>query len=290
MNSRLALGTVQFGLEYGVANHSGKIHFDEAQKILERATAIGIRVLDTAIAYGESERVLGQVGVADWCIVTKLPEMPASCPDVNAWVEQHVQESLHRLGVPQLYAVLLHRPSQLLEARGDELFAALERLKLQGYAQKIGISIYDPQELDALFANMHFDLVQAPLNIFDRRLLTSGWAQRLKGMGTELHVRSVFLQGLLLMSAEQRPQKFARWQPLWLEWERWLSANSLTPLEACLRYVLGIDEVDNIVVGVDSIAHLNEIHAAGAGSMPSVPVWQHVVDPVLVNPALWSKL
>lgn len=290
MNSRLALGTVQFGLDYGIANHSGRVHPDEAGRILTEAGQAGISMLDTAIAYGDSERTLGQIGVADWRIVTKLPEMPDTCPDVAEWVENRVKGSLDRLGVQQLHAVLLHRPAQLLEARGPQLFAALERLKVLGYTKKIGISIYDPNELDSLFSKMHFDLVQAPLNILDRRLVTSGWARRLKHIGAELHVRSTFLQGLLLMSSEKRPQKFSRWQSLWLEWDRWLSETGLSPLEACLRFALSIEEVDNVVVGVDSVVQFREIHVAANGVLPGLPAWPQAIDPVLLNPALWSKL
>jgi hypothetical protein len=173
--------------------------------------------------------------------------MPDTCPDVAEWVESQVKGSLDRLGIKPLYAVLLHRPAQLLEARGPQLFAALERLKVLGYTKKIGISIYDPSELDSLFSKMHFDLVQAPLNILDRRLVDSGWARRLKHIGTELHVRSTFLQGLLLMSSEKRPQKFSRWQSLWLEWDRWLSETGLSPLEACLRFALNIEALNSSV-------------------------------------------
>lgn len=290
MNNRLALGTVQFGLEYGVANNAGRVNLDEAGKILAEAAHAGINMLDTAVAYGDSEATLGKIGVADWRIVTKLPEMPDTCTDVAAWVEAQVRGSLDRLSIQQLHAVLLHRPAQLLEARGSQLFAALERLKILGYTKKIGISIYDASELDGLFREMHFDLVQAPLNILDRRLVTSGWAQRLKRSGTELHVRSAFLQGLLLMPADKRPQKFNRWQSLWSEWERWLHETGLSPVEACLRYAMSVEEVDNVVVGVDSAAQLHEIHAAAIGGLSGLPDWPQTIDPVLLNPALWSRL
>lgn len=290
MNNRLALGTVQFGLEYGVANNAGRVNLDEAGKILAEAAHAGINMLDTAIAYGDSESTLGKIGVAGWHIVTKLPEMPDTCTNVAEWVEAQIRESLNRLGVQQLHAVLLHRPAQLLEARGPQLFAALERLKILGYTKKIGISIYDPSELDSLFRDMHFDLVQTPLNILDRRLVTSGWAQRLRSSGTELHVRSAFLQGLLLMPAANRPPKFNRWQSLWSEWERWLNETGLSPVEACLRYVMSVEEVDNVVVGVDSAAQLHEIHAAAIGVLPGLPDWPQTIDPVLLNPALWSRL
>ncbi|MCI2807805.1 aldo/keto reductase [Eoetvoesiella caeni] len=290
MNSRLALGTVQFGLAYGVANRAGKVGFSEAQAILREARSSGINTLDTAIAYGDSETLLGEIGSADWQIITKLPEVPDACIDVTGWVHEQIEGSLLRLGSRQLYAVLLHRPGQLLEEKGKELFSALQALKVRGYTKKIGISIYSPEDLDELLKTMDFDLVQAPLNILDQRIIKSGWSRRLRLRGVELHVRSAFLQGLLLMPPDQRPWKFARWQSLWDEWERWLTATELSPLQASLRYVLNITEVDKVVVGVDSVSQFREILAASVGQLPSLPEWPHPIDGALINPASWNQL
>lgn len=291
MNDRLALGTVQFGLEYGIANESGRVSLNEANNILTEAASHGIGLLDTAISYGDSEHVLGQVGVADYKIVSKLPALPDECTDIAGWVDAQVAGSLARIGVDSLYAVLLHRPDQLFDTRGKQLLKALEHLKVQGRTQKIGISIYDPDELNCLFDGMHFDLVQAPLNILDRRLIDSGWAQRLKRLGVELHARSIFLQGLLLMPASRRPAKFRRWQDLWSEWERWLNEVGLTPIQACLRYALSVEEVDKVVVGVDSVGQLREILvAAAANSLTSVPNWPQNIDIDLLNPSRWNQL
>ena len=287
---KLALGTVQFGLNYGIANHVGQVSQAEAGRILTLAAAHGIDMLDTAIAYGDSEQALGQLGVADWQIVTKLPSLPDDCKDVAAWVETQISGSLDRLGVERLHGVLLHRPDQLFGPQGAQLLSALKQLKEQGMARKIGVSIYAPDELERLFNAMDFDLVQAPLNILDRRLTDSGWAQRLKGLGAELHTRSVFLQGLLVMPASRRPAKFARWAALWSEWERWLAETGLTPLQACLNYALVIPEVDKLVIGVDSADHLHEILTAIDRPLHGLPEWPSALDPDLLNPARWSQL
>ena len=291
MNDRLALGTVQFGLKYGIANESGRVSLNEANNILTEAASHGIGLLDTAISYGDSEHVLGQVGVADYKIVSKLPALPDECTDIAGWVDAQVTSSIARIGVNSLYAVLLHRPDQLFDARGKQLQKALEHLKAQGLTQKIGISIYTPDELPRLTDEMHFDLVQAPLNILDRRLIDSGWAQRLKRLGIELHARSVFLQGLLLLPDSRRPAKFRRWQGIWSEWERWLNEVGLTPLQACLRYTLSVEEVEKVVVGVDSVDQLLEILvAAAAGSLTSLPNWPQNIDIDLLNPSRWDQL
>lgn len=290
MSARVALGSVQFGLAYGIANSDGLVSQIEAAGILAEASARGIDTVDTAIAYGESEQVLGNVGMAGWQVVSKLPAMPADCPDVGAWVEAQVAGSLQRLRVNHLYGLLLHRPEQLLEARGDRLQAALRGLQARGVVHKIGVSVYEPAELDRLVPYMPFGLVQVPFNLLDTRMVTSGWLARLQQSGCEVHARSIFLQGLLLMPASARPEKFRRWQTLWAAWDTWLASSGLTPLQACLRYALAQPGIDKLVLGVNSVAQLREILAAATGSLPALPATLSSDDPVLLNPALWSQL
>lgn len=287
---KIALGTVQFGLDYGIANQAGRVYLEDVKNILQQAKSHRVDTLDTAIAYGDSENALGQSDVGGWKIVTKLSALPEGCVDVAGWVETQIEGSLSRLGINQLHGVLLHRPEQLLGPDGKTLFNALQRLKAQGTTRKIGVSIYGFEELDRLTGEMDFDLVQAPLNILDRRLVESGWAKRLKERGVEVHARSAFLQGLLLMAPDQRPTKFARWQPLWAEWERWLGDTGLTPLQACLAYALGVADVDKVVVGVDSAKQLKEILESSHSTLPNLPNWLSPIDAALINPSQWNQL
>lgn len=287
---KLALGTVQFGVAYGIANTSGRISLDCAAQVLKLARRSGIDTLDTAIAYGDSESVLGSSGVSNWKIVSKLPAFPESCACIRAWVDDQVEGSLQRLGIHRIYGLLLHRPSQLLGRQGRELYQAIEQLKTGGLVEKIGISVYGPEELAQLFDLFKFDLVQAPLNILDRNLVESGWASKLKQAGIELHTRSAFLQGLLLMPANERPLAFHRWSNIWTEWDRWLATEDLTPLQACLRYVNSISDVDRLVVGVDATEHLQQILSAMQGELQSLPRFEKLLDQRLINPASWNQL
>jgi len=287
---KLALGTVQFGMDYGVANVSGRVTAHEASAILHRGQECGIDTLDTAIAYGSSEAVLGQLGVEGWKIISKLPAVPDGCQDVAQWVHDQVQQSLERLGVKQLHGVLLHRPAQLLEHVGLTLYDALQHIKNQGITQKIGVSVYGPDELDALFDIYTLDLVQAPLNILDRALMESGWASRLHVAGVEVHARSVFLQGLLLLPPSERPRKFNRWGDVWRVWDGWLEQEGLTPVEACLRYFADLPQIDRVVVGVDTATQLNQIIEAADGRLVTLPGFQTLQDTRLINPASWNQL
>jgi aryl-alcohol dehydrogenase-like predicted oxidoreductase len=184
--------------------------------------------------------------------------------------------------------LLLHQPSQLLERNGERLAAALEAIKASGKTRKIGVSIYNPAQLGELLPRLKCDLVQAPLNIMNRCLIETGWCARLKEAGIEVHARSVFLQGLLLMT--KRPNKFNRWNAIWEEWDFWLQQTGLTPLEACLRYALSCDGIDRFVVGVDSAGQLREILAASVGDAPSAPPWRSPVPAGLIDPSCWENL
>ena len=288
--NKLAVGTVQFGLPYGIANSSGQVSDKEVKKILELAENSAITTLDTAIAYGESEAVLGRQNLSSFSVITKLPEVPESEKDVAAWANQQLKGSLDRLHLSSLDSLLLHRPAQLVEPRGDTLYRQLQELKHQGLVQRIGISIYSPEELDSLCKKFQFDVVQAPFNILDNRLAETGWLKRLKNMGTSLHVRSVFMQGLLLMDRQQRPEKFARWSDTWERWEKWLQETGQPPLQACLRHVLSIPEIEKVVVGVDSAAQLNQIIKASEGFAIPPPDNLTVQDKSLLNPSCWNSL
>lgn len=285
---KLALGTAQFGLDYGVSNKSGQVVNSEVREILKLASRMGVATLDTAAAYGNSEAVLGEVGVDRFDVVTKLPPMPVGVGDPAQWVEKSVEMSMRALGVNHLAGVLFHRPLQLLDERGKEAFASLVALKECGLISKVGVSVYGPSDLDAVIPSFPVDLIQAPFNVLDRRLASSGWLKRLKSDGIEVHARSIFLQGLLVMPAEKRPGYFDSWQAVFSRYDHWVTDLGITPLEACIRYVAGISEIDQAVVGVESTAQLCEVTAALRGETITAPAELEVIDEALINPAKWD--
>ena len=290
MNSchRLALGAVQFGMLYGVANQSGQVERDDVAKILNEAYGAGINTLDTAIAYGESEQRLGEAGLANWNVITKLPAMPGSVSNVRSWVNESVSSSFKRLGVSKVRGLLLHHSHQLFGPQGQALSHALKELKEQGVVEKIGVSIYAPEELDEIWPRFTPDLVQSPFNIFDRRLAESGWLKRLQDSGTEVHVRSVFLQGLLLMERRARPNKFNRWDAVWDRWHNWLEEQGITPLQACLGFVKAQPEINRVIVGVDSLKQLQDIITSFEGPTIDPPMVLMSEDMDLINPSRWE--
>lgn len=288
---KLALGTVQFGLPYGIANQGGRVDDSAAAAILDYARQSGIDTIDTAIGYGISEAVLGRIGLDGLRVITKLPPVPADAPDVTEWVVERIGASLERLRIERLGGVLLHQSSQLLGPQGAQLAAALQSLKDRGLVEKIGISIYAPDDLSRLLEVCQIDLLQAPLNLIDRRLATSGWLERLGLAGVEVHVRSVFLQGLLLMPSVDRPARFARWDKLWRKWDHWLAQQPEDDgAAACIGFANSFRHIDRLVVGVDSLKQLEALVAAVdrtlSDDFPNIAC----SDEELINPALWDKL
>ena len=283
----LALGTVQFGLPYGIANETGQISQKEAISILECAWQEGVDTLDTAVTYGESEERLGNIGIKQWDVISKLPAVPEDCKDISGWVYNQVTESTERLGIIKLRGLLLHHPHQLLESGGNEIYTALTKLIEQNIVEKIGLSIYDPVELSPILSRYEFGIVQAPFNIVDRRLYTSGWLEKLTKSDIEVHVRSIFLQGLLLMNKQQRRVTFSRWNPLWKDYDNWLHEKNISPMEACLSFVNSFSEINRIVVGVDSLKQFQGIIKAHTATVFDYPSSLSCEDPNLITPSRW---
>ena len=222
--------------------------------------------------------------------MTKLPAVPNGCVDVSRLVQEQVAASLNRLGMASVYGLLLHRPQQLLGSDGKVLYQSLQELKKTGKVQKIGISIYAPIELDVLIPQYRFDLIQAPFSLLDRRLYHSGWLRRLKQEEVEIHTRSAFLQGLLLMPQAAMPQKFQPWAALWDKWHNWLAVCNTSAVQACLAFPLSFSEIDRVVVGADSVSQLEQAITATKNVMPIDFPDLHCDTENLINPACWCDL
>jgi aryl-alcohol dehydrogenase-like predicted oxidoreductase len=287
MPSRLALGTVQFGMSYGVTNTSGQVEAEEIARILDLGRAAGMDTLDTAIAYGDSEQRLGDAGVQGWRVVTKLGAPPPDTGSLADWLQAAVGASLAKLKLDRLAGLLVHRSAALLGRRGQQLLEALQTLKRDGVVEKIGVSIYDPEELAVLDDALALDLVQAPYNVLDRRIVTSGWHARLKAHGVEVHTRSAYLQGLLLLEAEALPPVFEQWRPLWREWNAWLAHQQYTAVQACLGFVCAQPGIDRVVIGVENERQLHDAIRASATVLDNLPDGFACSDLELINPARW---
>lgn len=295
--TRLALGTVQFGLAYGVTNPSGQVPVEESGRILAHAATQGISLLDTAAAYGQSETVLAELLAPghSFRVVTKtLPLAGRPVADGLATLNEALDRSLRLLAADKpLYGLMVHHAGDLLSTLGSELFARLEALQRDGKVEKIGVSVYAAEELEALLDRYPLDLVQLPHNILDQRLRQSGWLARLSERNVEIHVRSAFLQGLLLQSPDHLPSHLsALSQPLRRVGER-ADKLGVTPMTLALAYLRQQTQIAEVVVGVLNAAQLDEIARAWelAAELPAGCADDlGINDPDLLNPARWPHL
>jgi aryl-alcohol dehydrogenase-like predicted oxidoreductase len=291
--ARLALGTVQFGLPYGVANTQGQVSYDQAEAMLGAMRTVGIDTIDTAIAYGEAETVLGRIGVSGFRLISKLPALREPALAVDDWVVAQIEASLERLHVPRLGGLMLHAPDDLLGPHGSDLARGLQRARDAGLVERIGLSVYSPEQLAALVDRLPMEILQIPLNIFDRRFVETGWLDRLVADNVEVHARSIFLQGLLLISSDRIPSKFAPFRSLIDGWHSWLaddSAAGMSTVQACLAHVASYAGISRLVVGADSLAQLQDIIEAASTAPLRAP--ESLASPAtpLINPAQWNTL
>jgi aryl-alcohol dehydrogenase-like predicted oxidoreductase len=286
---RLVLGTVQVGLDYGVANRRGRVPLDEARAILRLARENGMDCLDTAAAYGESEDTLGLLGVEQWKVITKLRGLP-EVTDVAAWVREEVYESLRRLRLKSVYAVLVHRVDQLLGSNGDLIFSTLKTMQEEGTIGHVGISIYGPEDLDSLMPKFRFEIVQTPFNLLDRRIASSGWLDRCSERGILVHGRSTFLQGALVMPPAERAMRFPHWRNLWDRYEHWLAESGHDPVKACLGFALSEKRLDGVVVGVDAFSQFAELIQAVKTLVGNEYPDFSTTDIDLINPVRWKNV
>jgi len=277
--ARLGLGTVQFGQAYGVSNAGGQVPVSEAASILARAANAGMCVLDTAANYGEAEQVLAALDTRPFRIITKTISLSHSLEAVIARARQSA-ETL------QADTLLVHAAADLKGPDGDTYWKALLNLREAGQFRKIGISAYVADDPAALAARFRPDVVQLPFSLLDQRLLANGSLARLKDLGVEIHARSLFLQGLLLM--ETPPPKLQDAAAHLSRLRATLKAAGTTPLAAALGFVLSRPEIAVGLVGVTRKLELEEILKGAQSPLPALD-WASLAlsDERILTPSLW---
>ncbi len=279
---KLALGTVQFGLDYGITNQQGQVDLVEVKRILEYAQSIGIQTLDTATAYGTSEQALGQCQLNGFSLISKIGTLSSGlCP------QQEVEQSLNRLGISQLYALLLHEQADTQHAHAAQFFKQLEQLKAQGLVKKIGVSFYSEDVAYHAINSYPLDIIQIPANHLHHGFSQQGVLALAQRKQIEVHARSLFLQGLLI--AKTRPV-FAQHADL-MQFDKVAKQLKLTQLELALSYLFKQPAISKAVVGCVSLAQLQEIVQAYQKVQqiyPSLNIENlSSNDTQLINPTLW---
>ncbi len=287
--NKIVIGTANFGMDYGIGNNQKKLLDSDIFEIINAAKKIGVNTIDTAISYGNSLNRLGKFGVDNFKIITKFPKIPESKKKQTKWFKEQIEKTLKQLDVNNLEAILLHYPKDILEEKNSELIDFLLNLKNKGVINKIGVSIYEKNEIEEILKIFKPEIIQCPINIFDNRLLEKNYLENISKEGIEIHIRSIFLQGLLLLKREKIPQEFLKFKNLFEEWHNWLKITKLNPLEACIRYTNSLEIVDKIVVGIDSAYHLKQIMKyMKKPKLTKRPNWQNSISRELIDPRLWK--
>tara|TARA_B100000242_G_scaffold291202_1_gene264074 strand:+ start:6151 stop:7017 length:867 start_codon:yes stop_codon:yes gene_type:complete len=286
--TKLALGTVQFGLQYGAVSRSPPMDLKTVLKILEVARIGGVSMLDTAPSYGISEHLIGQAKAEDFDVVTKVSDLLFADDDdcCALKVRKQLQGSLDRLKRSSIYGLLVHSTNELNGENGEKIWAELESMKSEGLVKRIGASIYQAEDLNEM-ALRTIDIVQLPVNVLDARLSRSGVLSELKSKGIEIHARSIFLQGLLIADKGKVPNIFEPWRQRLEAFWLWCNEQQVSPMQACIHHVLNMEEIDKVIVGVDSTEQLIELLAASKRYINSFPMELQLEDPALLDPRRW---
>jgi len=286
LSEKICLGTAQFGLDYGINNTRGKIPKNEVFKILGYALQNGIVFIDTAYAYGDSEKVLGEFikenpNGKTLKIISKIPNVEN--------IDKVIEETFANLKVDKLYGYLVHNFNFFLE--NPPIYDILLKLKYAGKVEKIGFSLYYPEEYYKI-KDLEIDILQIPYSIFDQRFCNL--FEEFKEKKIEVHARSVFLQGLIFKKPEELKGKFSKLKDKLL-YINFLSKELDIPLNAIfLNFVLMNESVDKVVIGVDSLENLKENIYSLKFHKDVIKVCSKIVnleetDEEIIIPIKWSK-
>jgi len=294
MSNKIGLGTVQFGVNYGISNTGGQTPLIEVRKILETAIVNNIQILDTSIAYGNSQKVLGEAiqNHDDFKIVTKIPSFQQdkfSKQDALSFLDQF-QRALEEMNTQTIYGLLFHHSDDLKKPGAEYLVEAMLKLKERGLIQKMGLSTYQAEVLQECRRFFPYNLVQVPLNIFDQRMHQKGILKALKEMDVEIHTRSTFLQGLLLMNPDSLPEPVQHAKPNLEHFHELLTENKLSAIQAAYHFVASIPEVDHIIMGVNTNEQLLEnieLQSQGIADMTAFYTCG-TEEANIINPSLWK--
>ena len=257
--SQMSLGTVQLGLDYGIANEDGKPSLERSHEVLRTALEGGVTALDTAASYGSSEKVLGSFLAAhgdkeNIFITTKFGLNMAGAPkaDARAAIRRSLENSLQNLGIDRVDCYMMHRAEDFDE-QGEAIAETLSELKREGLIGCAGISIYHPESLEKPLETGVFSMVQAPMSMFDHALKESGWLETLRRDNIALVIRSVFLQGLFFLDPDAMPESDLRAivAPK-LRLIRGLAQKErMTMAELAISYVRDMPGVTSLVLGAE---------------------------------------
>ena len=250
---KIIIGTANFTQKYGA--HPTKINRYEIKKILDLAKKNNLLEIDTAESYLKDKNIFKDVNKKFQFSTKILPD--------DRWIsleycQKKIEDHLINFNIDMFKVILFHDTKILFKKNGIKIYRNLEYLKKKKYFSKIGISIYNTDCLNFMTENYDLDVVQCPYNILDKRILLTGWFDRLKKLRIETHVRSIFLQGLLVNRSLYKKKHFKRWQKKISAWFMELQKNKITAIDYCFSDLFSCD-FDKVIIGVNNSDNLKEL-------------------------------
>ena len=290
MNSPLAklgLGSGQFPLDQSSAGMRGRSPKDQVREILEIAARARLPIFDVAGRSTPAEQALGEILPRPNPFRIAVSTVRADRgPDL---VEAELRATLRRLHVEQADMVLVPSAADLLGPQGQALWIRLQQLRHEGFCKKIGISVYASDDPVGLTRRFRPDVVQAPASLLDQRLLVSGALAEIANMGVEVHLRSIFLNGLLFLPPDRVPSQLKGAAGRISRARRLIAEGRSDPLQAALGFALSRPEASAVLVGVTSAAELSAVIAAASSPPPDLD-WDDMAldDPTVLDPRQWA--
>jgi len=288
MTATLGLGSAQFGCDYGISNPRGRVAEDEVRQILSYAAACGLKTIDVAPYDGDVERILGRC----WPFPSPFrPQIRTLRIEKGLdWLESRLKRSVDHMGLARAQVALIDNAEDLMGPQGDALWARLEKLKGEGLFHRIGINATPKDQPLLLARRFKPDMMQLPCSLLDQRLVQNGDIEALAALGTEVQIRSVFLQGLIFVPREDLPPNLLPIGPQLSRVRRHLAETGTDPLHAALSFALNLKGVSSVIVGVTSAAELRAVIAASDRPKPDL-AWDSfaLTDEIALDPELWYR-
>ena len=288
-NNKLCFGTANFVKNYGI-NKSEGYNQKKVKIILNLLKQNKIKYIDTAINYKNVERKIGKFNLNFFEIYTKIPEIPKKIKNIDLWIHNQITLSLKKTNKFFFEGVFLHNPEDLLKNKKKQIFDTLETLKKQKKIKKIGVSVYDLKTLKRIIKEFKIDIIQIPYNLFDRGQKKKELLNILKKNKIEIHARSIFLQGVLLMDSNKLPQRLKKWKNKFIQLENWCMKNKVSKIQACLNAVLEDKIFNKVLISVENEKQLFQLlNAINKRNKKNYPKNLQTNEKKLIDPRLWKK-
>ena len=289
INNKLCFGTANFAKEYGINKSKGYNH-KKIKTIFNLLKRNKIKHIDTAINYKNVEKKIGKFNLDSFKIYTKIPKTPKKIKNINLWICNQIKLSLKKTKKNFFEGVFLHNPEDLLKNKKNQIYDSLINLKKEKKIKKIGLSIYDLNMLKKITKEFKIDMIQIPYNLFDRGEKKKELLNKLKKEKIEIHVRSIFLQGILLMDSNKLPIHFRKWKNKFINFENWCKKNKISKIQACLNAVLEDRVFNKVLISTENEEQLVQIFdALNKKIKKDYPKDLQTNEKKLIDPRLWKR-